>query len=91
MRASTYSTWIANFKTLTPTATMDTQLQDACTMAKVEDIIIYGIAFEAPANGQTQIRGCATSAAHYFNANGLQIATAFTAIAKNISQLRLTQ
>jgi hypothetical protein len=54
-------------------------------------VIVYGIAFEAPANGQTQIAACASGAANYFDANGIQISTAFAAIANNISQLRLTQ
>ncbi|MEO6299594.1 MAG: VWA domain-containing protein, partial [Paracoccaceae bacterium] len=73
------------------TPTMDNQLQLACNAAKDQNVIVYGIAFEAPANGQTQIRKCATSPAHYFDAQGLEIKTAFTAIANNISQLRLTQ
>jgi hypothetical protein len=66
-------------------------LQQSCTLAKNNGVIVYGIAFEAPANGQTQISGCATSPSHYFNATGLQIQSAFRAIASNISQLRLTQ
>ena len=75
-------------------ATMDTQLQQVCTLAKANGVVVYGIAFEAPANGQTQIRNCSTdgtTGSHYFNATGLQISTAFSAIASNISQLRLTQ
>ena len=72
-------------------ATMDTQLQKSCAQAKTKGVIVYGIAFEAPTVGQTQIRNCATSAAHYYNATGLQISSAFKSIASNISQLRLTQ
>ena len=70
---------------------MDSQLQSICSLAKTNGVIVYGIAFEAPTNGQAQIRACSTSTAHYFNAAGLQISTAFNAIASNISQLRLTQ
>lgn len=88
---SIYNTWMTNFRTVTATNDMDTQLQQICTRAKNNHVTVYGIAFEAPANGQTQISQCATSAAHYFNAQGLQIRTAFRAIASNISQLRLTQ
>ncbi len=84
-------TWIATFRAQTATATMDTQMQAMCSQAKADGVIIYGIAFEAPPIGQTQISTCATSAAHYFNASGIQISTAFAAIANNISQLRLTQ
>lgn len=86
-----YNTALDSMRVRTPTTTMDTQLQSICTKAKDNSVIIYGIAFEAPANGQTQIRSCATSNAHYYNASGLQIRTAFRSIASNISQLRLTQ
>jgi homospermidine synthase len=72
-------------------STMNTQLQKACTQAKDKGVIVYGIAFEAPSGGQTQIKNCASSAAHYYNATGLQISSAFRSIANNISQLRLTQ
>lgn len=88
------SSWLATFRTQTATTTMDSQLQTACAAAKAQKVIIYGIAFEAPSNGQTQIRQCSTdpdSGSHYFDATGIQISTAFAAIANNISQLRLLQ
>ena len=91
---TTYTNLLDSYRTVTQTTTMDTQLQDICTLAKAQNVIIYGIAFEAPTNGQTQIRNCSTdgtTGSHYFNATGLQITTAFAAIANNISQLRLTQ
>ena len=72
-------------------AQMDSSLQESCTIAKTNGVIVYGIAFEAPSTGQAQISQCSSSAAHYFDANGLEIQTAFRAIASNISQLRLTQ
>lgn len=90
-RSSQYSNAMAAFRSQTPTTTMDNQLQQICGLAKGQGVIVYGIAFEAPTGGQTQIRNCATSSAHYFNAAGLQIRTAFRSIASNISQLRLTQ
>ncbi len=86
-----YANRMDAFRSKTPTTSMDSQLQQICGLAKGQGVIVYGIAFEAPTNGQTQIRNCSTSAAHYFNASGLQIRTAFRAIASNISQLRLTQ
>ena len=72
-------------------STMNAQLQQSCNLAKSNGVIVYGIAFEAPANGQTQISQCASSPAHYFDAQGLEIQTAFRTIASNISQLKLTQ
>lgn len=90
-RNTEYANRMAAFRTQTATTSMDSQLQQICGLAKGQGVIVYGIAFEAPTNGQTQIRNCSTSTAHYFNASGLQIKTAFRAIASNISQLRLTQ
>lgn len=90
-RAAQYNMWLPIFREQTATGTMNTQLQSMCALAKDNGVTVYGIAFEAPAGGQSQISQCATSPAHYFNAAGLQIRTAFRAIASNISHLRLTQ
>jgi Mg-chelatase subunit ChlD len=79
------------FRARTPIETMDSQLDGLCDMARAEEVIVYGIAFEAPENGRTAIANCAMSPSHYFNADGLEIRSAFRAIASNISQLRLTQ
>ncbi|MFN7222449.1 MAG: pilus assembly protein TadG-related protein [Paracoccaceae bacterium] len=78
-------------RTRTPVATMDAQLQQVCGAAHARDVIVYGIAFEAPTHGQDQIEQCSSSPAHFFNASGLEIRTAFRSIATNISQLKLTQ
>lgn len=73
---------------------MNNSLQASCTQAKDRGVLVYGIAFEAPAGGITQIRNCAISDSYFFNASttgGLDIQTAFRTIATNITQLRLTQ
>ena len=100
-RTSTYNTWMANFRALTATTAMDTQLQSICSLAKAQqNVVIYGIAFDAPANGQLQIRMCTSgydpaapnnANPFYFVSTPTNIRTAFRAIATNISQLRLTQ
>jgi hypothetical protein len=90
-RQQSYRDTIALFRSQTAVTTMDSQLQSACTLAKNNGVIVYGIAFEAPTAGATEISKCASSTSHYFSATGLQINTAFRAIASNISQLRLTQ
>jgi 7-keto-8-aminopelargonate synthetase-like enzyme len=71
--------------------TKNARLQQVCNAAKSAGVVVYGIAFEAPTNGQTQIRNCATSDAHYYDAQGLAIKTVFQSIANQISDLRLTQ
>jgi Flp pilus assembly protein TadG len=91
-RSSVNSTWLNNFRsTWMSEGSMDTTMLQSCTQAKDNDVIVYGIAFEAPSQGQYVISNCASSPSHYFNAQGLEIQTAFRAIASNISQLRLTQ
>ena len=71
---------------------MNASLQQSCGQAKQNNMLVYGIAFEAPSNGKAQILQCATSAAHYFDAqNGAEIQAAFRTIASNLTQLKLTQ
>ena len=67
------------------------RLQQVCTAAKEAGIVVYGIGFEAPDAGRTQVRACASSDAHYYDAAGLQISTVFQSIANQITMLRLTQ
>ena len=90
-RAAQFTTAMNMLRTKTPTPSMDTQLQQACDLAKDSNVIVFGIAFEAPANGRTQIEQCASSRQHYFDAQGLSIATAFETIANNLTMLKLTQ
>ena len=91
-RNTVYSNMNNTFQSIfASVATMDAQLQQSCSLAKANDVIVFGIAFEAPPVGQTQISKCSTSVSHYFNAQGLEISTAFRSIANNITQLKLTQ
>lgn len=71
---------------------MNTALQQSCTLAKDNKVVVYGIAFQAPPQGQDQILKCASSALHYFDVQDNDaIFTAFRTIASNLSQLKLTQ
>lgn len=93
-RTSQYNTAMGNMVgTFASAGTMDTMLSQSCTLAKGQGVVVYGIAFEAPSNGQTQISNCssAPTSNHFFNATGLNISAVFQTIASNISQLRLTQ
>ena len=69
----------------------DDRLSDICQAARAEGIIIYTVAFEAPSGGQTALQDCASSASHYFDVDGTDIADAFSAIASDIRALKLTQ
>jgi hypothetical protein len=94
-RNATYNTTLNLIRSEYQSASqMDTTLQQTCSLAKAQRVIVYGIAFQAPSSGQTQIRNCASGPNYYFNATGspgLDISTAFSIIANNITQLKLTQ
>lgn len=65
-----------------------------CTQIKTKGVEIYVVAFDAPPGSADEalLKGCATDAAHYFNAtDGAGIRRAFTAIGRRIGNLRLTQ
>jgi len=63
----------------------------ACAAAKDNDIVIYTIAFETNAQGQNEMRRCASDPTNFFNAEGLELRYAFRSIAASIRSLRLTQ
>lgn len=69
----------------------DDRLSRVCEAARDEDITIFAIGFEAPSAGQAAMRDCASSIAHYFAVEGIEISDAFQQIARTINQLRLTQ
>ncbi|WP_417277925.1 pilus assembly protein TadG-related protein [Celeribacter sp.] len=73
------------------TNTKDNRLLDICSTAKEAGIIIFAIGFEAPTAGQNVMRSCASSDAHYYDVEGMEIAEAFSAIATKITELRLVQ
>lgn len=73
---------------------LNTYLSQNCTAAKNAGIEIYGIAFAAPDNGQTQISNCSSDPKvnYYYDAgNNAALTAAFNQIAIDISELRLTQ
>jgi hypothetical protein len=87
-----YNNAITSMRSVYATATtMDTMLQSTCNQVKDNGVLVYGIAFEAPARGQAQISGCASSPQHYYEATGSEIGAAFDSIAANLTMLKLTQ
>ncbi|GHC54763.1 TadE/TadG family type IV pilus assembly protein [Neogemmobacter tilapiae] len=80
---------------------MDAQLQATCTLAKTafdsnsNPVVVFGIAFNAPSAGETQIKNCATKPTEpYFfkvEPGGMTISEAFSTIGSTINNLRLTQ
>lgn len=69
----------------------NTRTLNICSAAKAQGVVVYTIGFEAPSNGVAVLRSCASTDAHYFDVDGLEIKDAFESIATSIRQLRLTQ
>jgi len=72
-------------------STKNSRTKDICDAAKAAGTIVYTIGFEAPYSGQVVLADCASSDAHYFDVDGLEITEAFASIASSIRKLRLTQ
>ncbi|EEW24542.1 pilus assembly protein TadG-related protein [Rhodobacter ferrooxidans] len=85
------NSWFETFTDEISYGQKDVRLQQICDAAKDSGIVIFSIGFEAPENGRNQLRDCASQPSNYFNATGVQITTAFRAIATQLSHLRLTQ
>ena len=68
----------------------DARTSDICEAARLSGVTIYTIGFETDADGDRALKDCASSAAHFFNAQGTQISDVFAAIAADIGRLKLT-
>ncbi len=73
----------------TPTSG-DNYMQAMCTAAKAQGIIIFGVAMGSTTNGKAQMSQCASSTGHYYETSGSELVAIFEAIAKQITDLRLT-
>jgi len=89
-RLNGYNAWLDAFRTRTHKDTMDARLNALCSQVKGNNVVIFGIAFEAPTRGINAIRNCATQD-KFFSVYGAEVRTAFRMIRSQISQLRLTQ
>lgn len=71
----------------------DTQMDDICTAIKDKGVVVYTIGFEVGVNSTAEIelKDCASTYAHYYRAKGINISDAFSSIASNVVNLRLTQ
>lgn len=68
-------------------------LRAVCDYAKSKKVIVYTIGFdlsETP-SGRADMSYCASSPGHFYDVEGLDIATAFESIARSIQRIKLTQ
>lgn len=79
------------FNTSYANGTSDYQADEICNSMKNNDILVYAVGFQAPAGAQDTLKACATSEDHYFKAeSGEELQSAFISIAKQLSNLRLS-
>ena len=83
--------WWYNARGYYGRSTKDSRTRAICEAAKDEGIVVFTIGFEAPSGGQAVLEDCASSDAHYYDVEGLEIKDAFANIASTIRQLRLTE
>ncbi|MCB1336726.1 MAG: hypothetical protein KDK10_04445 [Maritimibacter sp.] len=83
--------WLPSPGSYYENATKDARLQAICDAADAAGITVFTIGYEVPqgSNAQTVMSNCASVPGNYFNANGLNLSTAFAAIAREISKLQL--
>lgn len=89
-RASDYYDWYYKPRTSIGKSTKDARLASVCQKAKDNGVVVFAIAFEISSYDAQTMRKCASSDAHFYHVQGIEIAEAFNAIAKTINQLRLT-
>lgn len=69
----------------------DQRLANICTAAKDNNILLFTIGFEVHDSNAVKLEACATTPAHFFRVEGLEISEAFASIASQLGNLRLIQ
>lgn len=71
--------------------TSENQARGLCSEMKGKGVVVYAVAFQAPANAQSLLNECSSGKEHYFSAdNEDELRDAFQAIAKKLNNLRLS-
>jgi len=69
----------------------DQRMDAICTAAKNNNILLYTIGFEVSNSNALKLQSCATTSAHFFRVDGVDIADAFAEIAAQLKSLRLVR
>lgn len=81
-------------------ATKNTRMDNVCTAAKNNGVVIYTIGYMVPSDGTAEqsLKKCATgydpvenASSYYYDVDDVDISKAFSSIAGNVQSLRLTQ
>ncbi|MEQ5825937.1 VWA domain-containing protein [Sulfitobacter sp. NFXS29] len=88
-RAIDFRDYVTN---TTSASEKDRRLRQICGVANTAGVVVYSIGMDVDStNSLNLLKDCASSEAHYFDVQGLEIQTAFDMIAASISMLRLTK
>jgi Flp pilus assembly protein TadG len=89
--SNAWNTWYYGVRNYVGATTKNARTKTICDAAKAQQVTVFTIGFEAPSSGRAVLQDCASSASHYYDVAGLEIADAFSSIASSIRKLRLTQ
>ncbi|WP_261399766.1 TadE/TadG family type IV pilus assembly protein [Leisingera daeponensis] len=89
--SSAWADWFTAGRYFHNRTAKDQHTKHICDITKDQGVIVYSVGFEAPSGGIKVLEDCASSPAHFFDVEGLEITDAFSSIATSIRQLRLTQ
>ncbi|WP_116084518.1 VWA domain-containing protein [Tropicimonas sp. IMCC34011] len=73
------------------TNTKNSRTSAICEAAKNAGVVVFTIGMETRGNGDDTLSDCASTTSHFFDVRAIEIAQAFSSIARQINQLRLTQ
>lgn len=90
-RASDYYNALYNPRRWVGASAKDARLSDICDAAKAQGVIIFAVGFEVTDHSASVMRDCASTPNHFYRVEGLDIEYAFSSIANQINQLKLTQ
>lgn len=63
-----------------------------CKNMRSQNVVVYSVAFQAPPEAEALLRGCASSASHYFPASSnAELFSAFRTISERLAALRLSK
>lgn len=90
-QSSDYWDWYYDPRSYIPASTKDSRLDTICSAAKNQNIEIFTIGFEVTDYSAQVMESCASTPNHFYRVEGLEIGYAFSSIANQINQLKLTQ
>jgi Flp pilus assembly protein TadG len=88
--ANDYYDWRDDVTNYVSGSTKNNRLNTACSAAKNNEMVVFTIGFEVTNSSANVMKNCASSESHFFKVEGVQISSAFNAIAKTIQRLKLT-